>query len=46
MERLKQFAIVFALLLTGAVVVSLFAGFEQLILHPFALFGSIAPGRR
>lgn len=42
MQRLKQFAMVFALLLTGAVVVSLFAGFEQLILHPFALLGAIA----
>jgi hypothetical protein len=41
MERAKQFAIVFAVLLTGAVVVSLIAGFQQLILHPFALIGSI-----
>ena len=42
MERARQFAIVFCVLLTGAVVVSLIAGFEQLILHPFALIGSIA----
>jgi hypothetical protein len=41
MERAKQFAIVFCVLLTGAVVVSLVAGFQQLILHPFALIGSI-----
>jgi phosphoglycerol transferase MdoB-like AlkP superfamily enzyme len=42
MERAKRIAIVFAVLLTGAVVVSLVAGFEQLLLHPFALIGSIA----
>ena len=42
MERAKRVAIVFAVLLTGAIVVSLFAGFEQLILHPFALIGAIA----
>jgi len=42
MERARQFAIVFCVLLTGAVVVSLIAGFQQLILHPFALIGSIA----
>lgn len=42
MERAKRLAIVFALLLTGAVIVSLIAGFQQLILHPFALIGSIA----
>ena len=41
MERARQFGIVFAVLLTGAVVVSLIAGFQQLILHPFALIGSI-----
>jgi hypothetical protein len=41
MERARQFAIVFSVLLTGAVVVSLIAGFQQLILHPFALIGSI-----
>ena len=42
MERAKRIAIVFAVLLTGAVVVSLVAGFQQLILHPYALIGSIA----
>lgn len=42
MERAKRIAIVFAVLLTGAVIVSLIAGFEQLLLHPFALIGSIA----
>lgn len=41
MERARQFAIVFSVLLTGAVVVSLIAGFQQLILHPFALIGSV-----
>ena len=42
MERAKRLAIVFAVLLTVAIIVSLFAGFEQLFLHPVALFGSIA----
>jgi hypothetical protein len=41
LERAKRLSIVFAVLLTGAVVVSLIAGFQQLILHPFALIGSI-----
>ena len=41
MERARQFGIVVAVLLTGAAVVSLIAGFQQLILHPFALIGSI-----
>lgn len=41
MQRLKTFAILFALALTGVVIISLFAGFLQLILHPFALIGSI-----
>lgn len=41
MERLKRVAILFAILLTGGVVISLYAGFLQLILHPFALFGSV-----
>lgn len=41
MERARRFAIVFALLLTPLMLVSLFASFEQLILHPFALLGSI-----
>jgi hypothetical protein len=41
MARAYRLAIVFALLLTFVVVVSLYAGFEQLILHPAALIGSI-----
>ena len=41
MERARQFAIVFCVLLTGAVVVSLISAFQQLILHPFALIGSV-----
>lgn len=40
-RRLLQLGILFALLLTGVVIVSLFAGFQQLIAQPFALFGSI-----
>ena len=42
MERLKRVGILIALALTGIVVISLFAGFLQLILNPYALFGSIA----
>ena len=41
MQRLKTLAILVALATTGVVVISLFAGFQQLILHPIALFGSI-----
>jgi len=41
MQRLKTFAILVALATTGVVIVSLFAGFLQLILHPFAMIGSI-----
>ena len=41
MQRLVTFAILFALALTGVVIISLFAGFLQLILHPVALIGSI-----
>ncbi len=41
MQRLKTFAILVALATTGVVVISLFAGFQQLILHPVALLGSI-----
>jgi hypothetical protein len=40
MERWKRAAIVFAILLTGGVVISLYAGFLQLIIHPIALIGS------
>ena len=39
--RLKTFGILIALATTGVVVVSLFAGFQQLIGHPFAMLGSI-----
>jgi hypothetical protein len=42
LARLRTVGILIALLTTGVVLVSLFAGFQQLILHPFALFGSIA----
>ncbi|MEO6349901.1 MAG: hypothetical protein ABIP53_04545 [Candidatus Limnocylindrales bacterium] len=41
MQRLKTIAILIALATTGVVLVSLFAGFQQLIIHPFALLGSI-----
>ncbi|CAN5765867.1 hypothetical protein BH24CHL5_BH24CHL5_06040 [soil metagenome] len=41
MERLKQLAVVSALLLTGLILVSLFFSFEQLVLQPAALIGSI-----
>ena len=41
MERWKRAGIVFAIVLTGAVIISLYAGFLQLILHPVALIGSL-----
>ena len=41
MQRLKTFGILVALATTGVVIMSLFAGFQQLIGHPFALIGSI-----
>jgi hypothetical protein len=41
MQRLKTIAILIALATTGVVLVSLFAGFQQLIIHPFALIGSV-----
>jgi hypothetical protein len=41
MERLKQLAVVVALLTTGVVIVSLFHGFQILINNPLALIGSI-----
>ena len=41
MERWKRLAVVFALLLTGVVLVALYAQFQQLILHPFALLGAL-----
>jgi hypothetical protein len=44
MERLRSAAIVFAVLLTFVVVVSLAANFRALIAEPFALMGSIFLG--
>ena len=41
LERARRLGIVFCVLLTGAVIVSLIASFQQLILHPFALIGSV-----
>jgi hypothetical protein len=41
MERLKRIAILIALLTTGAVVISLYSQFLQLIIHPFAFLGSV-----
>ncbi len=41
MQRLKTFGILVALATTGVAIVSLFAGFQQLIGHPFAMIGSI-----
>ncbi len=44
MERLKQIAIVFAVLTVGVVVVGLFHSFQLLISNPIAMIGSIALG--
>ena len=41
MERWKRLAIVLSLLIAGGVVIALYAQFQQLILHPFALIGSV-----
>jgi hypothetical protein len=41
MDRLKTIGILFCLALTGVVIVSLFAQFQQLIANPVALIGSI-----
>jgi hypothetical protein len=41
MQRLATLGILIALATTGVVIVSLIAGFQQLLLHPFAMFGSI-----
>ena len=41
MARLKTIAILICIALTGVVIVSLFAQFQQLIANPVALFGSI-----
>ena len=41
MARAKTIAILFCIALTGVVIVSLFAQFQQLIANPVALIGSI-----
>jgi hypothetical protein len=41
MERLKQLAIVVALITTAVVIVSLFHGFQLLIANPIAMLGAI-----
>jgi len=41
MGRAGRLAIVGAVLLTGLLVVAMYAGFEQLILHPVALIGAV-----
>jgi hypothetical protein len=41
MERWKRLAIIVALLTTGAVLIALYAQFQQLILHPGALIGAV-----
>ena len=41
MERWKRLAILLALLTTGAVVIALFAQFQQLLLHPLAFSGAV-----
>jgi hypothetical protein len=41
MQRLQTLAVVFALLLTGVVLVSLFHGFQSVIGQPIALLASI-----
>lgn len=42
MERLQRLGILFALLLTGVVVISLFRGFQSVIAQPVALLLGIA----
>src|SRR3954451_9548871 len=41
MERWKRLAIIVALLTAGVVVISLYAQFQQLALHPLALIGGV-----
>jgi hypothetical protein len=41
MQRLVTFGILVALATTGIVIVSLIAGFQQLLLHPLAMLGAI-----
>jgi hypothetical protein len=43
-DRLAKIGIFIALLTLGAVIVSLFAGLQQLVSHPIAAIGSIALG--
>lgn len=44
MERLRSAAIVFAVLLTGVVIVSLVANFQALVSQPVAMVGAIVLG--
>jgi len=44
MERLQLIGILFALLLTGVVIISLFQGFQAAIAQPIALLGGIFLG--
>lgn len=44
MERLKQFAIIVAVLTVGVVLVGLFHSFQLLIANPIALVGSVVLG--
>ena len=41
MERWKRFAILVCLVLTGGVLIALYAQFQQLLLHPFAIIGAV-----
>ena len=41
MERWKRLAILVCLLLTGGILIALYAQFQQLLLHPFAIFGAV-----
>lgn len=41
MERWKRLGMILALLTAGAVIIALFAQFEQLVLHPEAFIGAI-----
>jgi hypothetical protein len=41
MERWKRLAIIVALLTAGAVVIALYAQFQQLVLHPGAFIGAV-----
>jgi hypothetical protein len=41
MERWKRLGILVALLLSGGILIALYAQFQQLLLHPFAFFGAL-----